>query len=94
KFIFKIINRVKKENYNLKDEFGTNSGGPSEVFRAFYKKLYVKNDIAEFARPTNAGYVARASFVFLSFGAFIWSIFQALIFKRVITLQGDKVKWR
>ncbi|MFZ8224446.1 lysylphosphatidylglycerol synthase domain-containing protein [Mycoplasmopsis bovis] len=93
-FLIAIIIFLFYSVYNLKDEFGTNSGGPSEVFRAFYKKLYVKNDIAEFARPTNAGYIARASFVFLSFGAFIWSIFQALIFKRVITLQGDKVKWR
>ncbi|UUM25413.1 flippase-like domain-containing protein [Mycoplasmopsis agalactiae] len=93
-FLIGIIIFLFYSVYNLKDEFGASAGGPSEVFKAFYKKLYVKNDITEFARPANAGYIARASFVFLSFGTFIWSIFQALIFKRVITLQGDKVKWR
>nr|WP_307923696.1 hypothetical protein [Mycoplasmopsis bovis] len=76
-FLIAIIIFLFYSVYNLKDEFGTNSGGPSEVFRAFYKKLYVKNDIAEFARPTNAGYIARASFVFLSFGAFIWFYFSS-----------------
>ncbi len=37
-FLIAIIIFLFYSVYNLKDEFGANSGGPSEVFRAFYKK--------------------------------------------------------
>lgn len=61
--------------YNFKDEFGISVGGLFEVFKVFYKKFYVKNDIVEFVWLVNVGYIVRVFFVFLLFGIFVWLIF-------------------
>ncbi|WP_029513700.1 lysylphosphatidylglycerol synthase transmembrane domain-containing protein [Mycoplasmopsis primatum] len=78
--------------YNLKDEFG--GGGPSEVLHAIFKKFYVKNDIPGYERAASAGYWARSSFAFMCLLFLVYAFFQAIIFKRLISLQGYKIGWK
>ncbi|WP_406616696.1 YbhN family protein [Mycoplasmopsis adleri] len=90
--LFGIITFLFYSVYNLKGE-GI-GGGPKEVFKAFGKKLYTSNDVAGHERSLSDGYIVRSSFMFMVLSMFIYSVLQALIFKRVISLQGHKAKWK
>ncbi|QSB07411.1 flippase-like domain-containing protein [Mycoplasma tauri] len=71
-----------------------NNDGPIAVMSAIIKKLYVRFDAPGNSRHVNDGYLARAAFAFMCLSFLAVAIIQAWVFKKLIKLQGGKVKWR
>ncbi|MBZ4203573.1 lysylphosphatidylglycerol synthase domain-containing protein, partial [Mycoplasma tauri] len=71
-----------------------NNDGPIAVMSAIIKKLYVKFDAPSNSRHVNDGYLARAAFAFMCLSFLAVAVIQAWVFRKLIKLQGGKVKWR